>query len=412
MRSLQGLLQSGSIVGRIVSASSMEIALRPPFSSSVPPQQRLSTISRVCSPMCQRALHGASKGAERFRRPAIAEDALTTLWGRRLYDQFIHRGIEPTVFDVNTNARDLPSERATPDLYVLRVPRHGWLKAADHGQLFVRAGEVYVSPVVGCRASCAYCYLRGKALLRPLTFYVDVDDMWRAMVRHVAQAPRSVFVTGEYADSLADEDVFGANSELITRIPELGECASLEIRTKSASVAPITDLRHAGRTIVAFSLAPPRQEALEPGTASVSDRLRAASACQRAGYHVALKFEPIILTPQWRSDLGALLETVAREVSVETLDHVSVGVLRWSPMLGTLPAFRYALGQSGASTEEVPYKGQRPNFTLKASDREALYEEFTSLLVRYGVDVPRYVSLETADMVRRFSSPCFGGQGA
>ena len=347
-----------------------------------------------------------------FRRPAFERDALSTDLGRRMHERFTSSGVVAQVFD-DSDGRGLARRGGgpPPDLYVRRAPQGPWLRKPDHGNLFVRPNERYVTAINGCRSSCAYCYLRGRGGLRPLTFYVDVEGLWTALAVEFALVPDATVITGEYGDSLADEDVHGLSGELISRIGDLAGNASLELRTKSANVGAILNAPHRGRTIVAFSVSPESQQPLEPGTAPVGDRLAAAAACQRAGYRVALKFEPLILSANWRTELATFVAVVARTVSFERLDHVSVGVLRWSPTLGTKTSFRHALHQQPCGTQEsVPYRPKVDNYTIGARQRAEVYDTFRNLMCAHAPTTPLYLSLETSEMVQRFASPAFDGR--
>jgi len=286
-------------------------------------------------------------------------------------------------------------------LLALHTPEVGWLSKADHGVLANRASEWYLNPIMGCVYGCSYCYLlatpHGR---RPLRFHLAVDQLVDAIDQCVERdGPNLLFSTGELADSLADARLFPIGATLAAAFGD-GRRGQLELRSKSDNIEELLAVAHGGHTTVAFSISPQEHiDAFEPGTASLAQRVEAAHRCQEAGYPVALKFEPLILTEGWQDQYAAALMLVSRSVAMANLDHVSVGCLRWSEQLGQQQAFSRRYRDSMAAGTLIEYRPGVFNGTLNRADRLAAYEWMRLLLRENGLTGRIWWSLEEPDMV-------------
>lgn len=286
-------------------------------------------------------------------------------------------------------------------LLALHTPEMGWISKADHGVLANRPSEWYLNPIVGCVYGCTYCYLlatpHGR---RPLRFHLAIDEMVDAIDRCVERhGPGLLFSTGELADSLADATLYPVGATLAAAFAD-GQRGHLELRTKSANVEELLRVDHGGYTTIAFSISPQEHvNAFEPGTASLERRVEAARRCRAAGYPVALKFEPLILTEGWQDHYAAALSLVSRSIGLANIDHVSVGCLRWSEQLGQQRAFSRQYRESMTAGTSIEYRPGMFNGTLNRADRVAAYEWIRMLLRGSGLRGRIWWSLEEPDIV-------------
>jgi DNA repair photolyase len=280
---------------------------------------------------------------------------------------------------------------------LLYRPTTGWIQFAEHGSFVTRTGERYLNPVIGCRSACAYCFLRAHpAGLRPLRVHVGIDELIGEII---ADADSSIdlplYCTGELADSLGDADILPVGAILASYFASHTR-ARLELRTKSGSVEQLLEIAHGGRTTVAFSMSPQIQiDHSEPGTASLADRIRAAAACQRAGYPVALKLEPIILLRDWRAAYAAMMNLLASQLELERLEHVSLGCLRWSPQLGANPTFSKRYKHELQDAQWMEYRPGTVNGTLPDHVRADAYQWVIGQLRDRGFAGQVWLGLET-----------------
>ena len=179
----------------------------------------------------------------------------------------------------------------------------------------------------GCPAHCQYCYLAGSLSGPPVTrVYADVDEILDGLAPYVGQgtitsrstARREEGTTFEascYTDPLALEHLTGSWERAVRFFGAWDAEVQLRWTTKYADVARFTDLAHAGRTRVRFSVnALPVTTRFEGGTARLEDRVAALGRLARAGYPVGLTIAPIMPLPDWRQEYGVLLDLVAGEL--------------------------------------------------------------------------------------------------
>lgn len=187
-----------------------------------------------------------------------------------------------------------------------------------------------------CPMDCSYCYLQeylaDNAALKVFSNVGDlIEETDRTLKKH-----RGVFFrigTGEITDSLALEPYTGTVGELIPYFAEQPNVL-LELKTKSDCVDSLLNLDPKGRVVVAWSMNPQSVIELdEHGTASLSERLKAAHRCQQAGYRLGFHFDPIIEYPGWEIDYQAMIEEIFSIIDWRRLAWLSLGVLRNTPGL-------------------------------------------------------------------------------
>jgi spore photoproduct lyase len=333
-----------------------------------------------------------------FRRLVISDHAARSPLGRRLATAFHAAGCAVSHCD----EAELDGLATVGSLLCGYRPPRGWIERAEHGALAVREHEYYVSPIVGCRSRCTYCFLQASSLRVPLRVYAGVDSLLAEVNCLLDSLPRSVeplLCTGEYADSLADSDLYPVAALLVEQIAERSR-GSLELRTKSAKVDSLLGLDHRDRTVVAFSLSP--QEAVsryEGGTASIDARLAAARRCQDHGYRVALKLEPLHIGPGWLDRYSGLVSHVAAALDPRGVAHVSVGSLRASDALLHKPTFKRHHEDALRAGEAVAYRPSVSNTMPSRADRLTAYRYVREVLIEEGINSPVWWSMETPEVI-------------
>ncbi len=100
----------------------------------------------------------------------------------------------------------------------------------------------------------------------------------------------------------------------------------LELKTKSSSVDSILPLKHRERTVLSWSLNPPRIiEDEERGTASLDERLEAARKCQAVGYPLGFHFDPIIFDKGWEREYEKTIHSLFQFVDPKRVVWISLG---------------------------------------------------------------------------------------
>ena len=181
-----------------------------------------------------------------------------------------------------------------------------------------------------CHMECSYCYLQDYLNFPYMVVYANLGDLLQQMKEALTAQPDKFFRigTGELADSLALDELTGYAAPLVEFFAARKN-AILEFKTKSNCVANLLGLRHDKRTVVSWSISPPRiQRSEEHKTATIDQRLEAAQQCAAAGYPVSFHLDPLIFYPEWENEYHLLLEDIFQRVPASSIGWFSLGGLR------------------------------------------------------------------------------------
>ncbi len=196
---------------------------------------------------------------------------------------------------------------------------------------------------MGCPMDCVYCILQAYLNKPWLTFFVNTEDLLQEMENAFSADPNLFFRigTGEFTDSMA-LDRFTCLSPRLVEFMARQKQAVLELKTKSAVIGNLKNLKHNGRTIVAWSLnSPVIMQKEEIRTATVDERLIAAARCAEWGYKLAFHFDPIIDHPGWEEGYEKTIKKLFQTVPAENIVWISLGALRYLPNLKTIGTSRF-----------------------------------------------------------------------
>lgn len=172
----------------------------------------------------------------------------------------------------------------------------------------------------GCHFRCAYCNLGHIAHV-----YVNLEEWCEHIERSFATAGekspgQNLFQWDNGSDIVCWEPEYGGTKlliDLFARQPN----RYLELYVgKSDVVDFLLDYDHRGHTVCCWSLSHATQaRVVEPRTASMEARLRAARKCQEAGYPVRIRFSPIVPTVGWEKDIRHMIQRMFAEIRPEVL---------------------------------------------------------------------------------------------
>ncbi len=174
----------------------------------------------------------------------------------------------------------------------------------------------------GCAMACAYCYVpRRKGFANPITTYVNIEAIMRALARHAGGMPRRrpepnqvdprlwVYEIGENGDCSADALLSNNLRDLVAMFRLLPN-AKATFATKFVN-RQLLDYDPQHKTRLRFSLMPQRMSTLvDIRTSRIEERIAAVNDFVAAGYEVHLNFSPVIVYDGWQEDYKALFRQI------------------------------------------------------------------------------------------------------
>ncbi|PID61057.1 MAG: DNA photolyase [Gammaproteobacteria bacterium] len=187
----------------------------------------------------------------------------------------------------------------------------------------------YFSHMLNCVYDCRYCFLQGMYRSANHVVFVNHEDFFRDIAATSREATeRAFFFSGYECDSLALDPVTGFVDSALDAFAALPE-ATLEIRTKSTQIRPLLRRKALTNVVVAFSLSPTGIAANEEqGAPSLAKRLDALTTLQEAGWLIGLRFDPLLLVPDFATVYGDFFDAVAARLDMTTVHSVSIGEFR------------------------------------------------------------------------------------
>jgi len=226
----------------------------------------------------------------------------------------------------NRHNQNFRLQKSQPSLILAK--KHGHLVLpTPEGYGIGSAHNFYFSHLLNCPFDCRYCFLQGMYNSAHFDLFVNYEDFEQAIKEKMDQLPNLCFFSGYDSDSLALEPVTGFLSHFLPFFKK--ERSFIEIRTKSANIAPLLRMEAFSHAVIAFSLTPRTiSEALEHRVPSLSKRLEAIAKLQAAGWMVGLRFDPLIYCDDFREKYRELFTEVFSIVHKENLHSVTLGAFR------------------------------------------------------------------------------------
>jgi spore photoproduct lyase len=193
-----------------------------------------------------------------------------------------------------------------------------------------------------CSMDCAYCILQSYFHPPLLQFFVNHQGMFEALDGFFLQKETIRIGTGEFTDSLIWEEIYPFSGELVLRFAAQAS-AVLELKTKTTNIENLLPLDHNRKTIMAWSLNTERViREEERMTTGLTARLKAAAACEAAGYPLAFHFDPLIIYPGCAAEYRSVIKALFRHVSPENIVWISLGSFRFMPALKPVIESRFS----------------------------------------------------------------------
>lgn len=256
--------------------------------------------------------------------------------------------------------------------------------------------RVQFDTIYGCPHGCKYCS-GGKVAV----IFANVEEFVEREVIPYSEANpwQKVFMfNSNLTDTLCFEPEYGM-SALVAEYYASTPDQHYLIHTKSANVDFLLDLDHRGHTIALWSLTSETASRLvEPGSATMEERVEAARKCQEAGYNVRYKFKPIVPVRGWREECERMMALAFSETSP---DNVGLCMLAWmsadefdeiiDPEL--LDAEFVAAARDSVERMRGVSAGPFPH-----EARAEIYDFYLREIRRHDPDVPVFLCTETPAM--------------
>ena len=247
----------------------------------------------------------------------------------------------------------------------------------------------------GCPYDCSYCYLQEYQNLPAIVLPAEIHKHLEVIDKTLQEKPGHFarIGTGEYADSLALDWL---TEYAKTMVPFFkNKPVTLELKTKSDCVENLLGLDHGGRTVVAWSINPPRFGFEEKGTAPVADRLKAAARCEEAGYGTAFHFDPILHAEGWEKDYFELIERLFSSVS-KSLRWISLGTLRFHRDLRKIAESRHPDSAIFLGEQRLDPVDQKVRYATEF--RVQIYRQMVRWIRQFSTTVPVYLCMEPPEV--------------
>ena len=260
--------------------------------------------------------------------------------------------------------------------------------------------RVQFDTIYGCPHGCAYCSGGKVAVIN-----TNIEEFVERQVMPLSAANpwQKVFMfNSSLSDTLCFEPEYGMSAILAEYYASTPDQHYL-IHSKSANVDWLLDLDHRGRTILLWSVSSATaSRRVEPGSATMEERIAAARRCQEAGYPVRFKLKPIVPLANWREECEALVARLFAEITPE---NIGLCMVAWMPaaeleaIIDPACLDQRFLAAMRDAVEEMA--GVLPG-PFPHEVRAAIYGFYLEQIRRHDPDVPVFLCTESLAMWREF----------
>ncbi len=245
-------------------------------------------------------------------------EALKYPLGQRLYKQFI--GTETDVLQLSPQnaARNIPGTTGKEKYAQSKKTLYITVKKEARLDVCKPSADYEFSLVSNCPGNCEYCYLQTTQGSKPyLKVFANLEDIF-GTIRHYTDSKPGEITTFEVAslgDPLGLEHLTGSLAETVSSFGTL-ENARLRVVTKYDNVETLLHVGHNGHTRFRFSInAMYVLQNFEHNTATLDERLAAASKIAAAGYPTGFVVAPIMIFEGWKEQYQDLFARLKKNLS-------------------------------------------------------------------------------------------------
>lgn len=240
---------------------------------------------------------------------------------RRIYCRHYHE-----IF--NRKAQNFRLQKQRPALILARKYKNILLPAPASYSIGAKE-NYYFSHMMNCIYDCRYCFLQGMYRSAHYVVFVNYEDFNNQIKAKIRTTDQEIhFFSGYDCDSLALEPVTGFLAYFLPVFSKY-QNALLEIRTKSTQIRSLLDMEPLPNCVLAWSFTPDKiAKAMEHKTPGVDRRIAAIKKLQQRGWHIGLRFDPLIYSDNYKSQYEKLFSDTLGICEPGLLHSVSLGSFR------------------------------------------------------------------------------------
>ncbi len=295
----------------------------------------------------------------------------------------------------------LRKDHSSKEVLILGRNKGRFLQTCPCSPSMMCCGYKIINTCYNCVFDCTYCYLLSYLNNFGIVQFSNIDDLYSAYslwLENESVKEKLIRIgTGQYTDSLMFDDISGIGERLIS-ITSKNKNVLLELKTKSDNIHHLLDIADKGNAVLSWTLNTPENIALyEKGTSTLDSRIDAARQASRAGYNIAIHFDPIILGRNHIEEYRAVVRKVMNEVETNKILWISMGCFRYAP--GFKEILREINPQEILTVQEM-FPGPDGKYRYLKSKRIEIYTAIKDCIESYTKGPFIYLCMETADMWR------------
>ena len=248
-----------------------------------------------------------------------------------------------------------------------------------------------------CEMDCSYCYLQSFINFPAVVIYTNIEqaltELKSLKKNHYKNYIR--IGTGEQIDSLSLDDISLYSKKLIEFF---NTCPNwlLEFKTKSDNIKNFKNIKHAGNTVVSWSVNPEYIVSKEEHkTSSLQKRLLAAREVRDKGFKVSFHIDPLIYHPDWKKHYKQLVHQITQLFSPQDVKHISLGALRFKPEQKAFMRKRFGM-QSLIPRGEL-FHSTDGKLRYDQEIRQTMFNYIISCFKNHSTKWPCFLCMETPE---------------
>jgi spore photoproduct lyase len=258
----------------------------------------------------------------------------------------------------------------------------------------------------GCPYYCTYCYL--AFVYRKYSPFIKININYNTMFKQIRKTisltrSKTSFNMGEMLDSLALDHITNLTNKLIPFFSGFSN-AYLMLLTKSSNINNLLAIKPNEHTVVSWSLnAQEPIELYETGTASLSERIRAAKLCQDKGWRIRFRIDPGILYHNWQAGYTDLIQ---KTLTYTKPENITLGMLRLLPGHIRLSTDAYGNRARILCDHEFVKGAADGKLRYPPKERISFYSFLIDIIRRFDKEVSISLCRETREIWNIFNDRC------